>query len=142
MGNMEIMLIVFGFSGIIIIMLIFVFRWLGIRSDNCCFEKKDLYKIDSLNNTKNGKNNYQNSSDFTNIWNSERSLSIMSTTTTDTVLNAVNDSNVNIQLKPNLKPMSNCPSNDEDRLLNIEFIDYNSGLFEVELNYDPYVLYK
>ena len=135
MGNVEIISIVFGFSALIMIMLIFVFRWLGIRSENCCFNKKEnLYMIDILSKTKNDKNSLKTDSDFTKIWNSERSLSII---TTDTILNEENGSTINMQLKPNLKPMIFCPTNNEDRLLNIELISHNNGLLEVELNSNP-----
>ena len=144
MGNVEIISIVFGFSALIMILLIFVFRWLGIRSDNCCFTKKNLYMIDVLNKPKRDKNNSVRKSDldFNSIWNSQRSLSIMSSNTMDTMLYLENDANVNMQLIPNLKPMTPCHNErlNDDSSLNKEFItNKNHGFLEIELNYNPYV---
>ena len=135
MGNIEIISIVFGISALIVVILILVFRWLGIKVNYCCFNKEKIYTVHDFLKLKNNSN--KNDSNFTQIWNSESALSVLSTNTFDTIINFDNDTTThNIQSKPNLKAMTPCL---DEKLLKIEFNNADIGKLEIELNYNPYV---
>lgn len=167
MGNIEIIGIVFGSSAFIVIILIIAFRWLGININRCWKSKtKKMYMPNDINKmthdfnrndeTKVSKsmNSYSISSQ---IWNSERALSLISNNTVDTFDNfnesiANNAKPISVQLKPNLKHMTICNNQilnsydnnilDENQL-DVSFIQQNYGKLQLEINYNAYeILYS
>lgn len=48
MENWQIVLIVFGSSGTIMIILIVVFKWMSIELCKNCFKRESNYKVDNI----------------------------------------------------------------------------------------------